>query len=67
VKAPNQYTPGDTLTVRPLGECSVIESKAAGNYHTNIGWQMTVRSQYGIAVLSYTLASLTTEERKHEG
>ena len=65
-KYPDEFVPGDTITVRPLGECRVKDSRAAGNYHNSIGWALTVESPYGETVLSFSLRSLKSlaHERK---
>lgn len=57
-KYPDDFVPGDVITVRPLGECLVTDSRAVGNYYNNLGWALTVESPYGDTVLSFTLASL---------
>lgn len=63
-KHPDEFTVGDTITVRPLGECVVTESRATGNYHNNLGWALTVDSAHGESVLNFTIHSLSEMSEK---
>lgn len=57
-KFPDEFRPGDEITVRPIGKATVTQSYATGNYHNNLGWALHVESPLGETVLSFTLLSL---------
>lgn len=57
-KFPDEFVPGDEITIRPIGKAVVTESYATGNYHNNLGWALHVESPLGETVLSFTLLSL---------
>lgn len=58
-KYPDQFVPGDEITVDPIGKAVVIQSYATGNYHNNLGWALHVESPLGESVLSFTINSLS--------
>ena len=66
-KHPDEFVPGDVITVRPIGPAVVTASYAAGNYYNSNGWILRVKSPVGETVLIFGVASLSGPEAAREG
>lgn len=62
-KYPDEFVPGDVITVRPIGPAVVTASYAVGNYHNPNGWALRVKSHAGDTLLTFTMTSLSVAER----